>query len=69
MSGPEQPAAVLCTIIVAVTGELVGLLAVNDGMLPEPLEGRLIVGLLLVQLIVDPLTEGIKLINLMIRLI
>ena len=53
LEGPEQlkPALVKVgvTVIVATTGEVVGLMAVNDGMFPMPLAPRPIVVLLFVQ--------------------
>jgi hypothetical protein len=47
---PGHPLAVGVTVIVAVTGALVVLIAVNDGIFPLPLAASPIVGSLLVQL-------------------
>ena len=47
---PLHPLAVGVTVMVAVTGDAPGLLAVNDAMLPVPLAARPMEGVLLVQL-------------------
>ena len=57
---PGQPAADGVTVIVAVTGALVKLIAVNDAISPLPLAARPMEGLLLVQLKEVPLTEPVK---------
>ena len=54
--GPVQPFAVGVTVIVAVIGEVVALVAVNEGILPEPLAARPIDVLLFVHVNVVPLT-------------
>ena len=53
---PVHPFAVGVTIIVAATGAVVAFVAVNEGMLSEPLAARPIAGLLFVQVNVVPLT-------------
>ena len=53
---PEHSFAVGVIVIVAVTGAAVLLLAVNEGMLPEPLAANPIAGLLFVQVKLVPLT-------------
>jgi hypothetical protein len=53
---PAHPFAVGVTVTVAVIGEGVALVAVNDGILFEPLAARPIAVLLLVQVNVVPLT-------------
>jgi len=53
---PGQPLAVGVTVMVAVTGAAVALVAVNDAMLPEPLAARPMAVLLFVQVNVVPLT-------------
>ena len=55
-----HPFAVGVTVMVAVMGEVVALLAVNDGILPEPPAARPIAVLLFVQLNVVPLTDPDK---------
>jgi hypothetical protein len=47
---PGQPAAVGVTVIVATSGPLVGLVAMNDGISPLPAGARPIAGVLFVQL-------------------
>ena len=54
---PEQPLAVGVTVIVAVTAELVALVAVNATIFPEPLAAKPILVVLFVQLYVVPLTD------------
>ena len=61
-SVPVQPFAVGVTLIVAVIGEAVALVAVNEGILPEPLAARPIDVLLFVQVNVVPLTGPDKLV-------
>jgi hypothetical protein len=51
---PGQPATVGVTVIVAVTGAAVVLVAVNAGVLPVPLAARPIVEFELVQVNVPP---------------
>ena len=58
--GPGQPLADGVTVIVAVTGALVRLTAVNEGRFPLPLAARPIEGLLFVQLKLAPLTALTK---------
>ena len=53
---PVHPFAVGVTVIVAVIGEVVAFVAVNEGTLPEPLAARPIAVLLFVQMNVVPLT-------------
>ena len=48
--GPGQPLAIGVTVMVATSGALVALVAMNDGMSPEPAGARPIAGVLLVQL-------------------
>ena len=57
-----HPFAVGVTVIVAVIGEVVALVAVNEGIFPVPLAGRPIAVLLLVQVNVVPLTDPDKLV-------
>ena len=57
---PGHPAADGVTVIVAVTGALVKLVAVKDGIFPLPAAPRPIVVLLFVQLKVVPLTAPAK---------
>ena len=59
---PVQPLAVGVTVIVAVIGDEVALVAVNEAMLPAPLAAKPIAGLLLVQLNVVPATAPVKVI-------
>ena len=59
---PVQPFAVGVTLIVAVIGEAVALVAVNEGILPEPLAARPIDVLLFVHVNVVPLTGPEKLV-------
>jgi hypothetical protein len=51
---PTQPLAVGVTVIVAITGVVPALVAVNDGILPVPLAASPIVGSLFVQAKVAP---------------
>jgi hypothetical protein len=51
-----HPLAVGVIVIVAVIGDVVALVAVKDGILPEPLAARPIVALLFVHVNVVPLT-------------
>ena len=53
---PVQPFAVGVTVIVEVIGEVVALVAVNEGILPKPPATRPIAVLLFVQVNVVPLT-------------
>ena len=57
---PLHPFAIGVTVIVAVAGVVPALVAVNAFILPEPLAGRPIAGLLLVQLKVVPPTVPVK---------
>jgi len=57
---PGQPAADGVTVIVAVTGALLVLIAVNEGIFPLPEAAKPIVVLLFVQLKVVPLTAPEK---------
>jgi hypothetical protein len=57
---PEQPPAKGVIVIVAVTGVMIGLTAVKDGILPLPEPARPMPELLLVQVKVVPLTEPVK---------
>ena len=50
-------------LIVAVIGDVFALVAVNDGILPEPLAARPIVVLLFVHMNVVPLTGPDKFVN------
>jgi hypothetical protein len=58
---PVHPFAVGVTVIVAVIGEVVALIAVNAGILPEPLAASPIAVLLLVHVNVVPVTGPDKL--------
>lgn len=60
-AGPGQPFAKGVTVMVAVTGALVVLIAVNDGISPVPFAARPIEGSLLVQLKEVVPTEPVKL--------
>jgi len=60
---PVHPFAVGVTVIVLVIGEVVALVAVNDGILFEPLAARPIAGLLLIHVNVVPLTGPDKFVN------
>ena len=57
---PGQPIADGVTVMVAVTGVLVKLIAVKDGMFPVPLPAKPIEGLLFVQLKEVPLTAPVN---------
>ena len=57
---PVHPFAVGVTVMVAVIGKVVELVAVNEGILPEPLAVRPIAVLLFVQVNVVPLTGPAK---------
>ena len=59
-AAPGQPAADGVTVIVAVTGVLVKLMAVNAGIFPLPDAAKPIDALLFVQLKVVPLTAPEK---------
>ena len=59
--GPGHPLAAGVTVMVAVTGALVRLIAVKEGKFPLPLAARPIEGLLFVQLKPVPLTAPVKL--------
>ena len=61
-AGPGQPFAVGVTVMVAVTGTLVVLIAVNAGMFPLPLAARPMEGLSFVQLNAVPATLPVKLV-------
>jgi hypothetical protein len=50
-------------LIVAVIGDVVALVAVNEGILPEPLAARPIAVLLFVQVNAVPLTGPDKVVN------
>jgi len=58
---PVQPLAVVFTVITAVTGAAVALVAVNAAILPVPDAGRPIVGSEFVQLKIVLATEPVKL--------
>ena len=60
---PVHPFAVGVTVIVAVIGDVVALVAVNEGMLPDPLAARPMAELLFVQAKVVPLTSPDKLVT------
>ena len=60
MGVPGQLSAVGVTVIVALIGELVVLVAVNDGTLPEPLAASPMAVLLFVHVKVVPETEPDK---------
>ena len=64
--GPLQPNATGVTVIVAVTGALVILIAVNEVIFPFPLAARPIEVLLFVQLKIVPLTEPMNVMALVI---
>jgi hypothetical protein len=64
--GPGHPFAMGVTVMVAVTGALVVLMAVNEGILPLPVAAKPIDGLLFVQLKPVPLTALVKLIALVL---
>jgi hypothetical protein len=66
---PGQPAAEGVTVMVAVTGALLLLVAVKAAMFPLPLAGKPIEVLLFVQLYVVPVTEPVKLIVLVFALL
>ena len=51
-----HPFAVGVTVIVAVIGEVVAFVAMNEGIFPDPFAARPIAVLLFVQINVDPLT-------------
>ena len=57
---PRQAFAIGKTLIVAVTGALVGLIAVKEGISPLPLAGKPIVGLLLFHKKTVPITGPLK---------
>ncbi len=57
---PVHPFAVGVTVIVAVIGDVVALVAVNEGILPDPFVPRPIAVLLFVQVKVVPLTAPDK---------
>lgn len=61
ISGPTQPLDVGVTVIVAVTGVVPALMAVNEGRPPGPLAARPMVVLLFVQAKVVPVTGPVKL--------
>jgi len=63
---PGQPLAVGVTVMVAVMGALVVLVAVNTGIFPVPLAARPIAVLLLVQLKLVLLTAPVKLMALVV---
>ena len=56
IAGPTQPLAVGVIVMVAITGTLVRLIAVNEGTLPVPLAARPIDGRLFVHAKVVPAT-------------
>jgi hypothetical protein len=58
---PGHPLAEGVTVIVAVTGALVVLIAVNDGIFPLPLAAKPIAVLLFIQIKAVPLTAPVKL--------
>ena len=57
---PVHPFAVGVTVIIEVIGKVVALVAVNGGILPEPLDARPIATLLFAQLNVVPLTGPVR---------
>lgn len=57
---PVHPLAVVFTVIIAVTGDVVVLIAVNAAISPDPEAARPIVGSVLVQLKVVPDTDPVK---------
>jgi hypothetical protein len=59
---PVHPFTVGVTVIVALIGEVVAFVAVNEGMLPDPVAARPIVVLLFVQVNVVPFTGPDKLV-------
>ena len=59
--GPVQPFAKGPTVIVATTGTVPELIAVNDGIFPTPLSAKPMEGLLLLQTKVVPATGPLKL--------
>ena len=63
MGVPAQPFAAGVTVIVEVIGKVVALVAVNGGILPEPLAARPIAVLLFVQVNAVPLTGPDKFVN------
>ena len=60
---PVHPFAVGVTVIVAVIGDVIALVAVKEGTLPEPFAARPIAVLLFVQVNVVPLTGPDKLVR------
>ncbi len=60
---PVHPFADGVTVIVAVIGDVVALVAVNEGMSPDPLAARPMAELLFVQVKVVPLTSPDKLVT------
>ena len=54
---PTHPFAAGVMVMVAITGTVPALVAVKEGMLPEPLAARPIDGVLLAQVNVVPATE------------
>ena len=60
LEGPGHPATAGVTVIVAETGALVALTALNGAMFPEPLAGKPIKVLLFVQVYVVPLTDPVN---------
>lgn len=60
LGAPGQPAAVGVTVIVADTGVLVALTALNGAIFPEPLAGKPIAGLLFVHVYVVPFTDPVN---------
>ena len=57
---PVHPLAEGVTVMVATTGNAVTLVAMNDGIFPDPLAGNPIEGVLLVQVKVVPATGPLK---------
>ena len=60
VGAPIHPFAVGVTVTVAVIGEVVAFVAVNGGILPEPLAARPIAVLLFAQVNVVPVTGPVK---------
>jgi hypothetical protein len=59
---PVHPFAVGVMVIVALIGDIVALVVVNEGILPAPVDARPMAVLLFVQVNVDPLTGPDKLV-------
>ena len=57
---PGHPLATGVTVIVAITGDVPAFVAIKEDMFPEPLAGRPIVELLIVQLKTVPVTDPLN---------